>query len=479
MALDRRAAFRGLPAIHRLLGDPAVREALAPIPGGLWVPALQDALAELRAMWAAGSPDPAVWAKETTTEAIAARARGLADRKLAAHLRPVLNLTGTVLHTNLGRAPLSKRAIAAICAVAEGYSNLEFDLASGERGSRHVHVERRLQALCGAEAALVVNNNAAAVLLVLSALAAGGEAVVSRGQLVEIGGSFRIPDVMAQAGVRLVEVGATNKTHLADFERAITPQTRLLVRVHTSNYRIVGFTEQPSLGELAALAHRNGLALYEDLGSGAFFDFAARGIGDEPTVAASLRAGVDVVTFSGDKLLGSAQAGIIAGAARWIEPMRKHPLMRALRPDKLTLAALDATLAAYSDEAWAAEEIPVVRMLTESYESVATRCRALAERLRSTMEAAQVRLEEADVASRVGGGALPQVELPSRALRLRAAHVSAQQLFDDLRTVPAVPVVGRLAQDAVLLDVRTLLPGQEDILVHSVEAVAAHLLARV
>ncbi|MCL6515950.1 L-seryl-tRNA(Sec) selenium transferase [Alicyclobacillus sp.] len=472
MTFHRQSALRALPAVHRLLAEPAVREKLADLPSALRVSVLQEALAELRAMWAGDGPAEDVWARETGAEAIAARARRAADRKLSPRLRPVLNLTGTVLHTNLGRAPLPPRAIRAVTAVAAGYSNLEYDLASGARGSRHEHVEARLVALCGAEAALVVNNNAAAVLLVLSALAAGGEAVVSRGQLVEIGGSFRIPDVMAQAGVRLVEVGATNRTHLADYERAITPETRVLVRVHTSNYRLIGFTAQPALGELADLAHRHGLPLYEDLGSGALFDFAARGVGDEPTVSFSLRSGVDVVTFSGDKLLGSAQAGIIAGAARWLEPMRKHPLMRALRPDKLTLAALDATLSLYLDDDLAKAEIPVVRMLTEPYEAVARRCREIANRLSPLLAEVDVRLEEVDVTSRVGGGALPQVELPSRAIRLTSPRMRAGRLFDDLRTVPAVPVVGRIEQDAVILDVRTLLPGQEAQLVDSVAEAA-------
>ncbi|MCL6594241.1 MAG: L-seryl-tRNA(Sec) selenium transferase, partial [Alicyclobacillus sp.] len=420
----------------------------------------------------AAPPSAEQWAQWTTVPALAERVRACVQRRLQPHLRPVLNLTGVVLHTNLGRAPLSERALAAVCAVGGQYSNLEFDVERGERGWRHSHVEARLCRLTGAEAALVVNNNAAAVWLTLSALASGGEAVVSRGQLVEIGGSFRIPELMQAAGVTLVEVGSTNKTRLADYERAITPQTRLLVRVHTSNYRIVGFTEQPALADLAALSQRCGVPLYEDLGSGALFDFARWGIGDEPTVQHSLQAGVDLISFSGDKLLGGAQAGVVAGRRELVQRLARHPLTRALRVDKLTLAALDATLAAY-EAGTARQELPVVWMLSQTYAEVAARCRQIADQLRNDpVIASTLTVEEADDVSPIGGGALPATALPTRVLRLTSRLAGEQQLAALLRTCSEPPVVGRVGQDAVLLDVRTLLPGQEHLLLAGVAAAA-------
>ncbi|MCL6636315.1 MAG: L-seryl-tRNA(Sec) selenium transferase [Alicyclobacillus sp.] len=478
MQWNRALELRTLPAVHKLLADPQVQQALAGLPRATQTAVLNEALAELRNMWTAAeqgmAPPPSAeqWAQWTAVPALAERVRACVQRRLQPQLRPVLNLTGVVLHTNLGRAPLSERALTAVWAVGGQYSNLEFDLGQGGRGWRHSHVEARLCRLIGAEAALVVNNNAAAVWLTLSALASGGEAVVSRGQLVEIGGSFRIPELMQAAGVTLVEVGSTNKTRLADYERAITPQTRLLVRVHTSNYRIVGFAEQPALTDLAALSQRCGVPLYEDLGSGALFDFARYGIGDEPTVQHSLQAGVDLISFSGDKLLGGAQAGIVAGRRELVQRLARHPLARALRVDKLTLAALDATLAAY-EAGTAQQELPVIWMLTQSYADVAARCRQLADRLRSDPAvAAALTVAEADDVSHVGGGALPETALPTRVLRLTSRWAGAQQLAALLRTCGEPPVIGRIGQDAVVLDVRTLLPGQDEPLLASVAAAA-------
>src|SRR5207248_5347260 len=317
----------------------------------------------------------------------------------APHLRGVINATGVIAHTNLGRAPLATAALERVRDAAGGYSNLEYDLSAGARGSRQDHVAPILRRLTGAEAALVVNNNAAAVLLALAALAEGREVLVSRGELIEIGDGFRIPDVLARSGARLVEVGTTNRTHAADYERAITPETALLLRVHQSNFRVIGFTEQARVDELAQVALSHELVLVDDLGSGALVD-----LGDEPVARASLAAGADLVCFSGDKLLGGPQAGIVVGRAELVKRLRRHPLQRALRADKLTLAALEGTLGLYLDPERAAREVPVLRVLHEPPETV----RARAERLANAVGG-----EVEETVARVGGGALPLAELPS------------------------------------------------------------------
>ncbi len=366
-------------------------------------------------------------------------------------LRRVLNATGVVVHTNLGRAPLAAEALERVREAAAGYSNLEYDLTTGSRGSRQDHVAAILRRLTGAEAALVVNNNAAAVLLALAALAEGREVVVSRGELIEIGDGFRIPDVLARSGARLVEVGTTNRTRAADYERAVGPETGALLRVHQSNFRVVGFTEQPRLEELAAVAQRHGLPLIDDLGSGALGPSNSLLLGDEPTARAALAAGADLVCFSGDKLLGGPQAGIVVGRADLVERLRRHPLQRALRADKLTLAALEGTLALALD---APERIPVLRMLQEPNEVV----RARADRLASLVGGA---VEE--TVARVGGGALPLAELPSFACAVE------EKLAAPLRTAEP-PVVGIVRDGRLLLDCRTL--ADED-----VDVVAAAVLA--
>ena len=349
-------------------------------------------------------------------------------------LRRVLNATGVLIHTNLGRAPLAEAALARVAEVGGGYSNLEYDLARGERGSRQDHLGPLLERLTGAEAALVVNNNAAAVLLALAALAEAREVVVSRGELIEIGDGFRIPDVLARSGARLVEVGTTNRTRAADYEHAIGPETAVLLRVHQSNFRLVGFAERPQLPELAAIARRHELPLVDDLGSGAL-----AGIGDEPTPAESLRAGADLVCFSGDKLLGGPQAGIVVGRSDLVERLRRHPLQRALRADKLSLAALEGTLGLALDPA-SRDEVPVLRMLHEPIELV----RARAERL-----AALVGGEVEETVARVGGGALPLAELPS------AACAVEESLAEPLR-LGEPPVIAVVRDGSTLLDCRTL-----------------------
>jgi len=379
-------------------------------------------------------------------------------------LRPVINATGVVLHTNLGRAPIAKQALENLVRVAGGYSSLEYDMERGERGERYVHVEELLCRLCGAEAALVVNNNAAAVLLSLRCLAEGGEVVVSRGELVEIGGSFRIPEIMAQSGCRLVEVGTTNRTHLSDYERAINENTALVLRVHPSNYRIVGFSKRPMTSELADLAHARDLALMEDLGSGCLVDLSEYGLHGEPTAKDTVEAGADVVTFSGDKLLGGPQMGIIVGRAEFIEPMKRHPLLRAIRIDKLTLAALEATLRLYlSGEL---EQIPVFRMMVQDAESLSRVSR------RIKRELAEALGDRADVSvartsSRIGGGSFPQAEVPSFAVAIKPLAISVDELAKRLR-MSDPPVVARIVADSLVLDPRTLLPGQRKALVEAV-----------
>ncbi|HEY2936153.1 MAG TPA: L-seryl-tRNA(Sec) selenium transferase [Gaiellaceae bacterium] len=364
-----------------------------------------------------------------------ARLRAELEDTRRASLRRVLNATGVIVHTNLGRAPLAEAALDRVREVGRGYSNLEYDLGAGARGSRQDHVAGVLRRLTGAEGALVVNNNAAAVLLALAALAEGREVIVSRGELIEIGDGFRIPDVLARSGARLVEVGTTNRTRADDYERAITDETALLLRVHQSNFRVVGFTERPGLAELAAVAHRRSLPLVDDLGSGVLVDLR-----DEPTVAASLREGADLVCFSGDKLLGGPQAGVVVGRADLVERLRRHPLQRALRADKLTLAALEGTLALYLDPERALAEVPVLRMVREDMSVVRARAQRLASLTGGEVE---------ETVARVGGGALPLAELPSFACALEEA------LAEPLRT--GDPAVVAIVRDGrLLLDCRTL-----------------------
>jgi L-seryl-tRNA(Ser) seleniumtransferase len=412
--------LRDLPSVDELLRD----ERLAGEPHDLAVEAARSALARAREEIAAGNdPEPLV---DAVLEEL--------GRARSPSLRRVLNATGVLIHTNLGRAPLAEAALARVAEVGGGYSNLEYDLARGERGSRQDHLGALLERLTGAEAALVVNNNAAAVLLALAALAEAREVVVSRGELIEIGDGFRIPDVLARSGARLLEVGTTNRTRAVDYEHAIGPETAVLLRVHQSNFRVVGFAERPQLAELAVIARRHELPLVDDLGSGAL-----AGIGDEPTPAESLRAGADLVCFSGDKLLGGPQAGIIVGRADLVERLRRHPLQRALRADKLTLAALEGTLALALDPA-TRDDVPVLRMLHEPIELVRARAERLAELVGGEVE---------ETVARVGGGALPLAELPS------AACAVEESLAEPLR-LGEPPVIAVVRDGSTLLDCRTL-----------------------
>ena len=369
-------------------------------------------------------------------------------------IKRVINATGVLLHTNLGRAPLSVAARSAIVEEASRFCTLEYDVATGSRGKRGARVESLLKDVTGAEDALVVNNCAAAALLILSVLAGDGETIVSRGELVEIGGDFRVPDVMASSGTRMVEVGTTNRTHLADYSRAINSNTRLIMHVHPSNYRIVGFASSPELTELATLAHERGLLLYEDAGSGQLSDLTAYGIVDEPIVSSIVAAGADVISFSGDKLLGSAQAGLIVGRHEIVERLRKHPLYRALRSDKLRLAALEATLVAHQRDA-AAEEVPVIQMLAMSREEVGQRAGALIDQIAG----GELQLALEDGESAVGGGAGPTCSLPTTLIAITHPRMSAQEIERVLRS-SFPPVISRISEGKVLLDLRTVLPDE-------------------
>jgi len=372
-----------------------------------------------------------------------------AQRESETGIKEVINATGVLLHTNLGRAPLSLAARAAIQEAA-GYCNLEYDVTTGTRGKRGARVESLLKDVTGAEAALVVNNCAAAALLILTVLARDGETIVSRGELVEIGGDFRVPDVMASSGTRMVEVGTTNRTHLEDYRRAINVNTRLIMRVHPSNYRIVGFASSPELSELAALAHQNDLLLYEDAGSGQLNDLREYGVVDEPTVAELLAQGPDVISFSGDKLLGSAQAGLIVGKKPIVDQLRKHPLYRALRSDKLRLAALEATLLAYQRDK-ASSEVPVIQMLSLTADEVEQRARTVIEEVSPTT--IQLAIERGD--SALGGGTAPTSKIKSVVIAVTHLRKSASELEQQLRK-SSPPVVARIAEGRVLLDLRTV-----------------------
>src|SRR5512133_732661 len=396
----------------------------------------------------------------------------LASRSMSS-LRRVVNGTGVVVHTNLGRSPLAVEAEEAIHTVSAGYSNLEFDLEVGERGTRYAHVEGLICELTGAEAALVVNNNAAAVILALSTLAQGREVVVSRGELVEIGGSFRIPDVMRQSGANMVEVGTTNRTHIRDYLTAIGDATALLLKIHTSNFAIVGFTAEASVAELSALGQGTGIPVMLDAGSGCLVDLSPYGINGEPTVRQYLEAGADVVTFSGDKLLGGPQAGLIAGKRQFIEPMKRHPLLRALRMDKLNLAALEATLRLYRDERRAMASIPTLRMLTMTAEQLVSRAGMITRKLRRALPAS-VTLVTHPGESSAGGGSFPLLQLSTTLIEVRIAGLSPQQTEDALRRA-VVPVIGRIHRDRYLLDARTLMDGDLPVLVDSLsQVVRAH-----
>jgi L-seryl-tRNA(Ser) seleniumtransferase len=459
--------FRELPSVDELLRRDGLRSLAHQFGHAETVEAARKFIEELRGRIAADSLDEAALAS-SVEDAAAAIERRLQE-SLSYSLRPVINATGVILHTNLGRAPLGEAALQHVMEVARGYSNVEFDLATGERGKRDVHVSRLFAKLLncpGRElSTIVVNNNAAAVLLTLNALAEGGEVIVSRGELVEIGGSFRIPDVMAKSGAVLKEVGTTNRTRIADYESAISDRTKLLLRVHRSNFQIVGFTEQPSLAELAALGRKHNIPVVEDLGSGELFDLREVGVHGEPMISESLRAGVAVVTYSGDKLLGGPQAGLISGDGELVAKIRKNPLFRALRVDKMFYAALEATLLAYLREDF--DAIPTLRMMRVNAEDLQHRAEHIVRHLR--MSSPQVEIEVAETRSAIGGGSAPGATLPSWAVTVKIAGQSAEKILERLRKCET-PIVARVEDGRVLLDLRTVEAEQDGLITAAVES---------
>lgn len=446
--------LRELPSVDKLLQLGATADLVAEYGRSLTVEALRHVLDGKRSAILAGDADYVPMNAMLVSEA-----HEWLEALLAPTLTPVINATGIIVHTNLGRAPLSEKALVAVQDVSSGYATLEYDVAAGERGSRSVHAEALLRRLTGAEAAVVVNNNAAAVLLMLSALCHGREVIISRGQLVEIGGGFRVPDVMAQSGARLVEVGTTNRTHLRDYAEAISENTAAILFAHHSNYKIIGFTSEPTLAELAELAHAHVLPLLYDQGSGALLDVSAYGLEPEPTVPDGLAAGVDVIAFSGDKLLGGPQAGILCGRAEHIDRCRRHPLARAVRPDKLCLAALAATLTHYLKEE-ATREVPVWHMIARPLSDVEAQAHTWAAHLQEQ----GVEAEVINGRSRVGGGSLPGTSLPTKVVAIRHENVST--LAAELRQ-HRVPLIGRIQDERFLIDPRTVLPYQGEALLRN------------
>ncbi len=450
MTMDH-SLFRSLPSVNALLHTPDGQRLATQFSHMLTVRALRSSLEQARLAMHAGEACP-------SSDTLLATAQAWLERQQQPQLHAVINATGVIINTNLGRAPLSKEALLAVQEVSSGYSNLEYDLNAGARGSRHIHVTELLRELTGAEAAIVTNNNAAAVLLGLSTLAAGREVIISRGQLVEIGGGFRVPDVMRQSGCQLVEVGTTNRTRISDYEAALTERTSLLLTVHPSNFLITGFTETTSVSALAELAQRHGLLVMDDLGSGCLLNCERYGLAHEPTPQESIAAGADIVCFSGDKLLGGPQAGIIVGKEHVVSRLARQPLMRALRIDKMTLAALEATLRHYQRDQ-AETHIPVWRMISAPLERITTRATQWSTRLNAQGIIARVQRGE----STIGGGSLPGEMLPTTLLAIDAARTShsldvlAQRLR--LRTTP---VIARILHNILLLDPRTVFEEQDE-----------------
>jgi L-seryl-tRNA(Ser) seleniumtransferase len=466
LSSDQAELLRRIPSVDELLAQPRLATLAKRVDRNLLVEVTRAALTDLRSK-ITGESSIALAALDPAS--LQEHISSLVEQILSSSLQPVINATGVILHTNLGRAPLTTAAVEEFRRAATQYSNLEYDLQAGARGKRDVHTARLLERLTGAEAAIVVNNCAAAVLLVLAALAKGGEAIVSRGELIEIGDGFRIPEIMAESGAVLREVGTTNRTRLADYENAITEKTRLLLRVHPSNFTITGFAEKPALEELVVLSRRSGLPLVEDLGSGCLVDLSEAGI-TEPVVRHSIDSGVSIVMFSGDKLLGGPQAGIIAGKKELLARVRRHPLFRALRVDKLTITALEATLGAYLRGA--IDEIPTLRMIRMNAKELKRRAENFLRELTPELPLGEVELEIADGASLAGGGSTPAQSLPSKIIRVASARYSASQLEQRLRRAPAgASVIARVEDDRLVLDLRTVFPEQEPLLLKTLAAV--------
>ncbi len=457
---EQAELLRQIPSVDELLTQPRLAALASRVDRGLLVEVTRAVLEDLRARITGEINFTALALASSSIEEFVA---DMVERLLAHSLWPVINATGVILHTNLGRAPLPAAVVERFRSTATQYSNLEYDLEAGARGKRDVHTAQSLERLTGAESAIVVNNCAAAVLLVLAALAKGGEVIVSRGELIEIGDGFRIPEIMAESGAILREVGTTNRTRVTDYENGISEKTRLLLRVHPSNFEITGFAEKPSLEELVALSRRTSLPLVEDLGSGCLVDLSENGI-TEPVVRQSIEAGVSIVMFSGDKLLGGPQAGIIAGKKELVARVRRHALFRALRVDKLTTAALEVTLGAYLRAAW--DEIPALRMIRMGAQEIKRRAENLLRELRPELPLDEVELEIVDGASLAGGGSTPGQALPTKLIRIASARYSAAQLEQRLRRAPkGISVIARVEDDRLLLDLRTVFPEQEPLLI--------------
>ncbi|MDD5559350.1 L-seryl-tRNA(Sec) selenium transferase [Candidatus Methylomirabilis sp.] len=469
--MDNRARLllRQLPSVDEILQEPSIRETVQTLPRWAVIEAIREVLERWRRMITTGQSESTP-ADLPSRAALVAEAQRIALRLNRPALRRLINATGVVIHTNLGRAPLAEVGIERMVEVARGYSNLEYDLERGDRGSRQAHVERLLCRLTGAEAALAVNNNAAAVLLAINTLAEGKEVIVSRGELVEIGDSFRIPDIMRRAGGILREVGTTNRTYLRDYEDAIGTASAMLLKVHTSNFRIQGFASQVPIALLASLGEKTGLPVVEDVGSGALVDLSQLGLSKEPMPSESIRAGADLVTFSGDKLLGGPQAGLIAGKRLLVEKLRRNPLARAVRIDKLTLAALEATLRLYLDEGQAFSHVPVLRALAMPLQEIEQRAERLCDRI-ATLASGHLEVSVIEGTSEVGGGALPLESIPTRLVAVQAAHLTAPVLEGRLRRTDP-PVMVRIKDDRIILDPRTVLEDELDTLANLVASVA-------
>jgi L-seryl-tRNA(Ser) seleniumtransferase len=466
LSADQADLLRQIPSVDEMLAQPRLASLAERVDRSLLVEVTRATLADLRAKIAGGQH---IVLLSLDAASLDERINSVVEQILSRSLQPVINATGVILHTNLGRAPLTAAVVEEFRRTATQYSNLEYDLEAGARGKRDVHSAQLLERLTGAESAIVVNNCAAAVLLVLAALAKGGEVIVSRGELIEIGDGFRIPEIMAESGATLREVGTTNRTRVADYECAINDNTRLLLRVHPSNFQITGFAEKPSLQELAALSRRAALPLVEDLGSGCLVDLSSAGI-TEPLVRHSIDAGVSVVMFSGDKLLGGPQAGIIAGKKEMVARVRRHPLFRALRVDKLTTAALEATLGAYLRASLG--EIPVLRMIRMTAQELQRRAENFLRELTPELALGEVELEITDGTSLAGGGSTPTQSLPTKIIRIASARLSASQLEQRLRRAPAgISVIARVEEDRLILDLRTVFPEQEAQLIKTLAAV--------
>ena len=458
--------LRSLPSIERLLERPLASRLSAE----LGRDRVRDLLREITAGFRdqlTREPHSATNSTDFLTEEVERKLEIRAAEYAQPSLRRVINATGVLIHTNLGRAPLAPQAIKAVAEVGESYSNLEYDLIRGERGKRETHCQELLSRLAGSEAAVLVNNNAAAVMLVLNTLAEGGEVIVSRGELIEIGGSFRIPDVMAKSGATLREVGTTNRTRISDYQCAINDHTKLILRVHPSNYRIIGFTERPSVHEIAQLSRTSSIPSFEDLGSGCLIDLSPFGIRDEPVVAESLKSGISVVSFSGDKMLGGPQAGVIAGSRRIVDQVRANPLMRALRVDKMTYAAFEATLRIY-ESGMAQEEVPVIRAIALNRQDIGRRAERFCNAINQSTEGEfKAKIEEG--ASVIGGGSAPEVKLPTVLVVLESSSMSSSSIEEGLRSY-RIPIITRMERDRVIVDLRTVAQKDEKVILDAINA---------